>query len=491
MCRQLESAEMLKRKALSAAAWSGIDLLTRQGVQFATTLVLARLLLPADFGLIAMLAVFVAVGGVLADAGFGVALIQKQDVSDEEASSVFWVNFALGAIFTAAIIFCTPLISTFYELDLLRSVIPLMALSVLFGSAGGVHAALLVKRLDFRAQAKAGGVAALVSGVVAIALALRGVGVWALVYQAVLMSALNTAMLWIFHPWRPKLRVRITSLAGLGRFGGYHLASTLMDLLYVRLYALLLGWRFGPSPVGNYRNAEVISQMPLGFLGGLVGRVAFPMFSAAAADPAMVRRGLQLGLRGMMLLNAPLMLLGAALSEPLVNLLLGPGWSGVIPILRVLCIAGLLYPLHLLNLNVLMGLGHARLMFRIELAKKCLGVILLTIGLQFGVIGIAYAYLANSFIGLGFNTYYSGRLMHFGVYLQMREIVPPILAALAPAVTCAFLSEVWGASSVIKFSVLAVLGVVIYASMVALLRINALRDVLALLPARGSENGSS
>lgn len=438
-----------------------------------------------------MLAVFVAVGGVLSDAGFGVALIQKQDTSEEEASSVFWVNLALGTLFTAAIILSAPLISTFYELDLLRSMVPLMALSVLFGSAGGVHAALLAKRLDFRTQAKAGGVAALISGAVAIVLALEGAGVWALVCQAVLMSALNTAMLWILHPWRPKLRMRAASLAGLGRFGGYHLASTLMDLLYVRLYALLLGWRFGPSPVGNYRNAEAISQMPLGFLGGLVGRVALPMFSAAAKDPAMLRRGLQLGLRGMMLLNTPLMLLGAALSESLVHLLLGPGWSEVVPILRVLCIAGLLYPLHLLNLNVLMGLGHARLMFRIELAKKCIGVVLLTVGLHFGAMGIAYAYLVNSFIGLGLNTYYSGRLLHFGAYLQMREIVPPVLAAFVPAVTCAFLSEAWGAPPVVEFPVLAILGIAMYASMVVLLRIKALRDVLALLPVRESENGSS
>jgi O-antigen/teichoic acid export membrane protein len=255
-----------------------------------------------------------------------------------------------------------------------------------------------------------------------------------------------------------------------------------MDLFYTRVYALLLGRRFGASPVGYFRNADVISQMPLGFLAALVGRVAFPMLSAASDDPGLMRRGLQVGLRGMMLVNAPVMLLTAALAPHIVLVLLGPGWSAVSPILALLCLAGLLHPAHVLNLNVLMARGQSRLMFRVEVAKKVIGLVLLALGLGLGVTGVAAGYFAASIVAFVINAHFSGRILGFGVIAQARELAPPILVAMPGALLAWLISQNWAANPAIVVVCLALLGFLTHVALCILFRLSAWRELIALLP---------
>ncbi len=471
---------MLKQRAFKATLWSGGEIFLRQGLQFVISVALARLLTPAEFGLVALLALFTGVATVMVDGGFSAALIQRQDVSHADESTVFWFNLGIGAAAALILLMAAPAIAHFYGQPILVPLMAVMSANVFLGSLGAIHSTLLTKRLDFRTQLKVGVVASVLSGVVAITMAWKGYGVWALAAQIVVMTTVTTALLWLANRWRPTWTFSRGSVNKLFGFGGYYLASNLLEIIYTRLYTLLIGRWYGARELGFYNNADNTKQMPGGFLTGVLSRVAFPMFSTAAHDKVKLRRGMQLAARGTMLLNVPMMLGMAALAEPLVRTLFGEQWLPAVPILRVLCVAGLFWPLHVLNLNVLMAQGHSRLMFRLELAKKFLGVAVLGTGAFFGVMGIAWATTVFSAGGLAINTYYSGRFLDYGLMAQLRDFLPIVFIALPMAAVVYALSMVLRMPPVIELALLIVLGGTIFFTIAWLTRATALHDVMAL-----------
>lgn len=471
---------MIKQRALAATIWSGADIALRQGLQFATVMVLARLLVPSDFGVIAMLALFIGVAYVLMDGGFSAALIQRRDVDHADESTVFWFNLGIGASLAIALFLAAPSIAYFYDTPSLVPLARAMSFACLLAGSGAIHSTLLSRKLDFRTQAQAGAIAAFLSGGVAIILALRGYGVWALVAQALVMAGAMSAMLWLLHPWRPAWIFSRASLRKLLGFGGYHLGSSFLEMAYSRLYTVFVGRMFGAHELGYYANADNSRMIPGNFLASVVSRVALPMFSATAHDPVTLRRGMQLSIRGMMLINAPVMLGMAVLAEPVITVLFGRQWLQAAPILQVLCLAGVLHPVHTINLHALMAQGYARLMFRLEVIKKAIGVGLLAVGAWYGVMGVAWSQVAFSLVALGINTYYSKRLLGFGMLAQLRESAPPILAAMLMAAGIAAASWVWEARPLLKLAVLGSAGALTYLAIIAATQIHALADVLAL-----------
>jgi O-antigen/teichoic acid export membrane protein len=471
----------MKRRALIATMWSAGDALSRQGLQFLTTLVLARLLTPSDFGIVAMLAVFVGVAGVLADGGFSAALIQRQDVDHDDESTVFWCNLAIGLLLAALLACAGPWLAAFYHEPRLRAVTVAMAPMVLASAAGAIHFALLIKRLEFRTLAIAGGVAACVSASVSIAMAALGAGLWALVAQGVVAAVATTVLLWWLHPWRPAWVFEVASIRKLAGFGAYHLASTLMESAYTRLYSLLAGRMFGARSLGYYANAENTRQLPASFLASLVARVALPMLSQAQADPLLARRGLQLSIRVMMLLYAPIMLGLVVLAEPVVEVLYGRQWLPAVPLLQILALAGLLYPIHMINLHALMAQGHARLMFRLELIKKTGGVLLLLFGARYGLVGLAWSQVAHSAFALSINAYYTRRWLGYGVLAQLRDAAPPILAAAVAAAFVFPLVNAWPWPAPARLAVLLGIGGLSYLMLVVAARTGAWMELRAML----------
>ena len=428
-----------------------------------------------------MLALVLGVAGVLLDGGFSVALIQRQQVSHVDESTVFWCNLGIGVLLAICLYGMAPIIADFYDLPILESLSRVMTLVVITGALGAIHSTLLTKRLDFHTQTKISAIASVLSATLAIALAWRGYGVWSLAAQSVAFAAITTAMLWWLHRWRPAFVCSTQSLRRLFEFGGYHLGSSLLEVVYSRLYTLIIGRFYGAHALGLYHNAEVAKQMPVGFFGGLLARVALPMYSTAAHDPQLLRRGVQLSIRAMMLLSAPVLLGIAALAEPLVLLMFGRQWISCVPILRVLCVAGLLYPLHAINLQALMAQGHSRLMFRLEVAKKTIGILLISAGAIYGVMGIAWSQVAFSLIAFGVNTHYTRRFLGFGALAQLREFAPPLIAATLMA-TCVYsISIYWTVSPVCELAALVLLGVLMYFVSIRVARLKAFYEVLAIL----------
>ena len=434
---------MLKQKAISATLWSGADIFLRQGLQFVISIGLARLLTPEEFGTIALLYLFVGLASAFVDSGFSSALIQRQDITHTDESTVFWFNLGMGAAMAAGLWLLAPWIAVFFGLPILVPLTYVLAINLLISSLGAIHGTLLNKKLDFKTSMKIGAIATTVSGALGIAMAWKGYGVWALALQTLAATILTTVLLWVIHKWRPKLEFSLASARKLFGFGGYLLVSGLLDVAYNRIYTLLIGKFYGVRDLGFYNRADGTKQLPVSVLTGILSRVAFPIFSAAANDKEKLHRGVRHALRGMMLVNVPMMLGLMVTAEPVVQVLFGAQWLPAVPILQVLCLAGIFWPLHVINLNVLTAQGHAHLFFRLEIIKKIAGTIFLVAGAAFGVMGIAWSQVVFGLLAFALNAHYTGIHLGYGFWRQSLDFFPAFAISVAMAASVYWLGTVF------------------------------------------------
>jgi teichuronic acid exporter len=472
---------VLKSQAISATLWSAADIFLRQGLQLAISIALARLLSPEEFGTIALLYLFTGIASTFVDSGFAAALIQRQDVTHTDESTVFWFNLLMGALVALGLWGAAPFIAGFFALPILVPLMAVLALNIFLSALGSIHGTLLTKRLDFRTQMKVAAFATVISGVFAIVMAWRGFGVWALAAQTLVATSVTTGLLWFFNRWRPALVFSRASARRLFGFGGYMLAAGLLGTAYDRVYTLLIGKFYGVRELGFYSRADSTKQVPVGMLSGILARVAFPIFSAAAHDKAQLRRGVRLAVRGAMVLNVPMMLGLAAVAEPLVLTLFGARWLPAVRVTQVLCLGGVFWPLHVINLNVLMAQGHSHLFFRLEIVKKLLGVALLMAGTFYGVMGIAWSQVAFGVLAFAINAHYTKRHLDYGTFAQVRDFLPMIAIALPMALGVHWVGKQLRMAPALALVGLTALGGLIFFSFGWVCRLTALHDAIDLV----------
>jgi O-antigen/teichoic acid export membrane protein len=474
----------LKARSLVAMLWSGADLFMRQGVQFVVAIILARLLSPEEFGTIALLYLFVGIAGVFADGGFSSALVQKQDATHADESTVFWINLAMGALVASALWLVAPWIAAFFGYPVLVPLAGMLAISLFLNALGSIHLVLFSKRLEFRRPMMISVSAALTSGTVAILLADRGFGVWALAWQAVVSSLVSTLLFWTLSPWRPAAAFSLASARRLFRFGGYLMMSGLLDVIYNRISSLLIGKVYGVRDLAFYNRADNTKQIPVDVLSNALGRVAFPMYSAAAGSPDRLRNGIRLSVQGMTLINTPMMLGLLATAENLVPVLFGEKWQPAVPILQVLCIAGIFWPFHVINLNVLKAQGHSDLFFRLEIVKKIVGVSCLAIGSLYGVMGIAWSQVAFGLAAFLINAHYTGKQLRYGAYAQAGDASAVFLVSAAMALAVFAIGRFIEAKMPVVLSVQIITGVIMFVALAVLFRLEVYRVVSELIRRR-------
>lgn len=379
------------------------------------------MLSPAEFGTIALLLLFTGLASVVLEGGFSSALIQRQDATPQDEATVFWLNAGFGVMFVAGMYVSAPWLATFYGQPVLEPLARVMSLAVLITAVGSVPASLLTKNLDFRTQARIAALSTLAAGVVAIGLALAGAGVWALAAQTLVSCTLSSAMLWRAHKWAPSAGFSKISLRRLAHMGGYLLASGVLGVVADRLYTVLIGKLYGPQELGYYTRAEGTRGLPVSVLASVLSRLSLPVFSAAAGDLDRLQGGVKSAVRVSMLINVSAMFFMFAMADPLIKILFGDKWLPAVPYLRVLCLAGLLWPLHIINLNVLAAQGHAHLFFGIEVVKRVIGIVLLLTGALYGPLGIAWSQVMFSAVAFIINAHYSGKYLKYGAPAQIAD----------------------------------------------------------------------
>lgn len=412
-----------------------LEFVLGRGLNIVFIAMLARLLTPEDFGTFALLAIFLGVATTLIESGFGLALIHKQDTTDDDNSTVFWISLGTATIIALALAAAAPLISAFFELPVLVPLTHIMAVTVWISGFGIVQRALLVKRLAFRQLAIVNLSALFLSSALAVALASSGLGVFTLAWQGMVSALLTSALLWLLNGWRPKVVFDLSAAKRMFGFSGYLLASNLLEVVYSKTYILLIGKFFGTVELGQFNRAESTGQLVTGLVVYPISRVAFPAFSQMRGDRDRIRAGLQGAVRISMLFNAVAMFTLAAVAKPFVLTIFGPKWEPSVHFLQVLCLGSVLMPLHVLNLQALMALGRSDLFFVLELVKKTIGVVILVLASRYGAIGIAWGIVVAGMISFVINAWYSGINLDYGPLRQAGQVLPSLAFGLLAAAT--------------------------------------------------------
>jgi len=428
----------LKKQVTQGVFWVFTEQLGSQLVGFVINLVLARLLLPADFGTIALYGIVMSIATVLMSGGLGPSLIRHKEVDNTDFSTVFWFNVSASILLYLLIFFLAPLLADFYQLDIITSLLRVSALILIIDSFASVQVSRMLRQMDFKKAFKIQLPSLLLGGAAGIYFALKGYGVWSLVYAALIQNSLYTLQYWLYSDWRPSFvfdRIKFKLHFG---FGSRMTLSALLDVIFNNLYTIIIGKLFSTTQLGYYNRADSLKQLPINNIAGALNKVTFPLFSKIQDDNERLRRVYKELLAVVIFLIAPVVALMIVSAEPLIRLLLTEKWMPAVPYFKVLALSGLLYPIHAYNLNILQAKGRSDLFLRLELIKKACIVLVIICTLQFGVMGLVWGQVILSVIALFINTHYTGRFLHYPLMAQLRDLFPSIAKALLLGVLCGF-----------------------------------------------------
>ena len=453
--------ESLKAKTLNGVVWSGIDNVANYSVSFVVGIVLARLLTPDDYGLIGITAVFTTVCQALINAGFTTALIRKKDASDNDYNTAFIVNLGMSILLYAVIFLAAPLIAEFFKRQELTSLTRVLSLGMIIGALALVQQTRLTKQINFKSQTKITMYASIISGGVGIGLAFGGLGVWALVVQQLLSQTIRTLLLWYVNKWMPKLRFSLVSFHELFSFGWKMMVSGLINNVWRELYQVVIGKFYSPASLGQYTRAGQFSTLFSSNLTGVVQRVTYPVLSNIQDDKVHMVAAYRKMIKTTMFVTVIGMFFMGAISEPLLYCLIGPQWHEAATYLPLICISGSLYPLHAINLNMLQVQGRSDLFLGLEIVKKMIAIGPLMIGAIVGILPMLYAGIIVGIIAYFLNSYYSGKLLGYSSWMQIKDIAPSYGVAFLIALSVYFLKFLPFSSWVVLF-IQMVLGVVVF-----------------------------
>ncbi|AIU73382.1 lipopolysaccharide biosynthesis protein [Hafnia alvei FB1] len=470
----------LKNKTVNGLKWSALERILSQGAQLVLMLILARMLGPKAFGLIGMLAIFIAIGQVFIDSGFSSALIRKNDRSNIDYSTAFYFNIFVAVIFYIVLFITSPFISDFYQQPELTSLTKVIGLSLIINSFTLVPRTILTVSMNFKAQAKASICSVIIGGVIALTLAKCGYGVWALVAQTLSMALCNAVFLNVVAKWIPSLNFSKESFSYLFGFGGKLLASGLLDTAYNNLYQIVIGKKFDVVNVGQYTQANQISSIPAMTMTNVIQRVTYPMFSHMQDNHKKMQEYYLLTIKVAALFIFPLMAGIAIISKPLIHMFLGSQWGEASNLIMVLAFAYMLYPIHAINLNILQVKGRSDLFLKLEVIKKILGLAIIAITMQVGILYMCIGLLFHSYISLILNTYYTEKLTGLKIKNQVKEIFPiwiiTLISSFIAWTSANYLSE----ADTIQVISMICIAVVIYLTLICLTQKKVVKIILSI-----------
>lgn len=426
-------AESLKHKAVKGVSWSFADNVSRLGIQFLVGIVLARILSPAEFGIIGMVVIFTSIANSIVNSGFSSALIQKKNADNTDYCTVFYFNIVLSFFLYIALYFLAPTISHFFKEPQLVNVTRVLGLVLFINAFAIIQRTILVKRLDFKTQTIITLISSVPSGLVGIGMAFNGFGVWSLVVQQLSHQGLNTTFLWIFNRWFPSWHFSATSFKKLFSFGSKLLVAGLIDTIWQDIYYVVIGKVYSATTLGYYTRARQYEGLFSSNLTSVIQGVSFPVLSSIQDDNVRLKEGYRRIIRITMLVTFTCMLGLAAVAKPLIVLMIGEKWLTSVYFLQILCFSGMLYPLHSLNLNMLNVKGRSDLFLKLEIVKKTIGVFPILLGIFFSIEWMLWGGVVTSFIAYYLNTYYSGRLINYPILVQIKDVMPGFVIAMSMA----------------------------------------------------------
>lgn len=428
----------LKERTITGVSWSAADAFWGQGVTFLVGLVLARLLTPSEYGLIGICLIFISIINSIIDGGFSSALIRQKNTSNEDYQTMFVTNMVLSIVLYIILYFCSPLISIFFDRPELTDIIRVTGIILILQALSIVQNTILTKRIDFKTKTKASVISSVISGVIGIGMAFTHFGVWALVGQQISKWLLYTVCLWIMSKWWPTYKFSIVSLRYMWGFGWKIMVSSLLDQTWSQLYQVVVGKFYSPSTLGQYtRSREYASLFSVNFQA-IIGRVTYPVLAEVQDDKARMLDAYRRIIKVSMFVTAIAMISMGAVSEPLIYCLIGPQWHEAATFLPFICVSLSLYPLHAINLNMLKVQGRSDLFLVLEIIKKIISIGPICLGIFINIYWMLIGSVISGVLSFFINSYYSGRLLNYSSWAQIRDIAPSYGLAILMAVSVYF-----------------------------------------------------
>ena len=427
-------------KTIKGVLWSAIERFSVQAIQFILSIILARLVMPSEYGLIAMLSIFTAIAQCFIDSGFGNALIQKQNRNEKDYSTVFYFNIVIAVILYITLYNLSPIIASFYNEPKLEIITKITGLNLLISSFSIVQYARLTINMDFKNLAKGSLLSVILGGIVGIYLAYKNFGVWALVVQGLITNILNTVYLWICTGWKPMLSFSYLSFKQLFSFGSKLLLSSFLHVVYINLYSLVIGKKYSATDVGLYNRAFSLAQFPSSNIVSIITRVSYPAQCKIQNENKELAIVFHQYLQMSCYIIFPLMVGLAVLAKPLILFLLGKNWEQAADILSILCIAYMWYPIMVLNNQILNVKGRTDYFLKAELIKKMIALIILISTLPFGLTPLCLGVLIYNIIDMSIIIYYSKKVILTSYLIQIKKIAPHFLLAISMGLSVACIS---------------------------------------------------
>lgn len=439
--------DSLKNSSAKGMAWTGMEKIITQGVQFVIGLAIARAVGPGAYGTVGLLAIFMAIAQTFLDSGFGNALIQKKDRNDIDYSTAFIFNVGIALLFYAIFYLSAPIIANFYEQPILKPITRVIALTLVVNSLSLVHGTKLAIELRFKTRSIISIISTFVTGAIGLIMAYRGFGVWALVCQSLSGACLWTIALWITAKWRPHMDFSQKSFNHLFSFGSRLLGASLINTIYNHLYTMVIGKAFSVEDVGFYSKANNIASLPSNIATSMVVNVNYPILARLQDDNAKLITAYKKMLRTPMFVLYPVVVGLIVIAHPLIEILLKEDWLPCVPYLQIIGFGSLLWPLTRINLNLLYVKGRSDLVLKLELIKKPIGFTLLFATIPFGIWWMCIGKATYDLIAFMFNCHYTKKLLGYSGWSQIKELLPIIcnciLMAAITSISMHFFTTTW------------------------------------------------
>lgn len=476
--------EDLRAKTIRASGWMLGSRVISQAISFAFGVVLARLLMPDDYGLIAMVVAFSALGGLLSDVGLGSALVQKKNTTEAHFSSVFWLNIIIGCLLGGGFYFASSLLSDFYARPEVENICKVTSIAFVIGSIAMVPRIKFTKELFFKYIAFSDLISMIVSGVIAIAMAANGFGYWSLVALRLSQVTISTAIIYTACGWRPKTWIDWSAIKELYAFGFSVFGTGIIQHIGKSIDKIMLGKFIGGEQLGLYDKAHSMMLFPLQNISHVIGSVMFPALSIIQSDIERVRSIYLRCISAISLITFPVMTGLFVVAEPFVIGVLGSHWSGLVPVLRIFCVAGALQSILTVTGSIYKSQGAVALQFKLNLIMQPLQILGVIAGLPWGIIGVAIGYTVAQFINGVLTLTIAGRLIGLKLGALLSSLLPTLLSSIVMAIFVSAIRPVFEIENDLFLLLVQIMaGVAIYWCIVAMMQLKAYKDITGVIGA--------
>lgn len=476
-----------KENVTANLLWRLFERFGAQGVTFVVSIVLARLLDPNIYGVIALVTVFTSIMQVFVDSGLGNALIQKKDADDLDFSSVFYFNIVFCLVLYGVMYLSSPLIASIYKMPELVPILRVLSLTIVISGVKNIQQAYVSRNMLFKKFffATVGGTFG--AAVIGIAMAYKGYGVWSLVAQNLFNLFIDTCILWLTVKWRPKNLFSLNRLKGLFSFGWKILASQLIDAIYEDVRSLIIGKKYSTGDLAYYNRGKQFPQLLVSNMNSAIESVLFPSMSMEQDNALKVRMMTSRAVKITSYTIMPMMFGMAVCAEQIINLILTPKWTEAVPYMQIFCIGLAIVPISLANLNAIKAIGRSDVYLKLEIIRKILGTITLVCFMWFGAKAIAYSYLLNCGITFTVNAFPNKKLLNYGYVSQLLDVLPAILLSFVMA-TITYMVNWLHLSNLMTLIAQIIVGVSVYILSSIIFKVDSFQYILSIVRGLSNKN---